>query len=239
MRNTMVAPDSPYFANLRTPLLSLATENPRRVLEIGCARGYSLVYFKKEKHSDFVAGVEYVSEVADMARSNSEIDEVICGDFETLQLSYPSGFFDLIIASHVLEHLKDPWAALKKLSRIMNPDGQLIGSLPNVRNIKVVLPLVALGQWEYREQGILDWTHTKFFTKSTIEQLLSSSGFCIERIVPEYGPKCDMINSATLGTMSDFLAFAYNFSARLCNATSSCGTGKNRRGSLRIRPTNV
>jgi hypothetical protein len=103
---------------------------------------------------------------------------------------------------------------------MMSPSGQLIGSLPNVRNIKVVFPLVCLGRWDYRDQGILDWTHTKFFTKRTIGQLFTSCGFRIEVITPEYGPLCRKINLATLGVASNFLAFAYNFSARAVQAHS-------------------
>jgi len=193
-------------------LLSLAKGNPARILEIGCGRGQSLLYFKQQRGAVYTAGVEYVEDVAAIAREEKGLDHVISGDVESLNLSH-LGKFDLIIAGHVLEHVKDPWAVTRRLQALLNPDGQFIGSLPNVRHIKVSLPLLVFGKWEYQEEGILDWTHTKFFTKDTIRELLSSSGFVIDKIVPEFAPRAVFANRATLGAFQNLLAWTYNFSA--------------------------
>lgn len=197
------------------PLLKLAEGTPKRILEIGCGHGQSLIYFKQQRSAEFVVGVEYVAEVAAVARRHQELDHVLVGDIEYLALDFPERSFDLIIAGHVLEHVKDPWSVARSLARMLQPDGQFIGSLPNVRNVKVLLPLLFKGKWEYQQEGILDWTHTKFFAKSTIHQLLTSSGFSVERIEPEFAPKSGRLNQLTLGVFQDFLSYTYNFSARL------------------------
>lgn len=194
-------------------LLSLAKGSPRRILEVGCGHGQSLAYFKQKRGATFTVGIEYVPEVATVARLDPNVDEVITGDIESLSLRYPPGEFDLIIAGHVLEHVKDPWAVVCKLRALLKPGGQFIGSLPNVRNFKVSLPLLMYGKWKYEKEGILDWTHTKFFTRMTIEDLLQSSGFRIERIVPEFAPKSALVNRYTLGVFRDLLGWTYNFSA--------------------------
>jgi len=84
----------------------------------------------------------------------------------------------------------------------------------NVRNARVSLPLVFFGKWQYTQEGILDWTHTKFFTKDTIRDLLHASGFIVQRIEPEFLAKAAVINRITLGIFKHLLCFTYDFSAR-------------------------
>jgi SAM-dependent methyltransferase len=214
MYNTQWAPDSEYYSLLRMPLLSLSQGRPKRILEIGCASGQSLSYFKT-KGAEFVVGVELVPDVAEIAKNRTEIDKIIIGDVENLHLDFPEEFFDLIVAGFVFEHVRDPWKVLKGLSLLLNKNGQLIGSLPNVRHISVVIPLIFKGEWKYNDGGILDWTHNKFFTRQTILSLVESSGFVIEEIAPEItSSKARFLNFLTFGIFKDFLGYAYNFSAR-------------------------
>jgi 2-polyprenyl-3-methyl-5-hydroxy-6-metoxy-1,4-benzoquinol methylase len=214
------------------PLLELIEGNPLRVLEVGCGHGRALVFAKQNRSAKFVAGVELVPEVAAIARQNPEIDLVLTGDVESIQLDFPAGHFDLIIASHVLEHVKDPWSVTRRLATLLSPGGQFIGSLPNVRNARVSLPLVFLGKLEYSEEGILDWTHTKFFTRSTIHDLLQSSGFSVQKIEPEFLARAARINKMTCGVFKDLLCFTYNFSARP-GARATSPDGRNGRSARR------
>jgi O-antigen biosynthesis protein len=214
LQNTRIEPSHSYYNHLRTSLLGLIEGKPRRVLEIGCGHGQALVFVKQQRSAEFAAGVELVPEVAAIARKNREIDAVLTGDVEQIKLDFPPGYFDLIIASHVLEHVKDPWSVARRLGRLLNPSGQLIGSLPNIRNVRVSIPLVLWGKLKYTEEGILDWTHTKFFTKSTIQDLLESSGFVVKKIEPELLPRPTIVNALTLGLFQHLLCFTYNFSAR-------------------------
>lgn len=213
MQNTKVDQDTEYYGHLRMSLLSLTKGNPRRILEIGCGRGQSLAYFKREREAKFTVGVEYVPEVAAVARLQPDVDEIHVGDIETMSLDYPPASFDLIVAGHVLEHVKDPWAVVRTLRKLIRPGGQFIGSLPNVRYFKVSVPLVVFGKWKYEKEGILDWTHTKFFTRMTIQELLESSGFQVERIDSEMYPNAVLLNRCTLGVFRDLLGWTYNFSA--------------------------
>lgn len=213
MINSKLAAQNQYYHELRAPLISLARGNPRRVLELGCAAGQTLAYFKT-RGAEYTVGVEIVPEVAELARRRPEVDEVIVGNVEQLELDYPAQSFDLIIAGHVLEHLVDPWAVLKRLHTLLKPGGQLIGALPNIRYHSVILPLLFKGTWQYQQTGIMDWTHLRFFSHATIEDLLRSTGFKIDAIVPESGgPRAGLINSITFGVFRHLLSYAYNFSA--------------------------
>jgi SAM-dependent methyltransferase len=213
MRNTYFEPDSIYYSSLRMRLLEMARNQPKKVLEIGCASGHSLAYFKQQG-SEFVAGVEIFPEVAEIARARTDIDDVIVGNIEEIELNYPEGYFDMIVASHVLEHVTDPWVVLEKIIKYLKPGGQLIGSLPNVRYVGVTLPLLFMGSWKYKDAGILDITHYRFFTLSTVRDLLLSVGLEIDSITPEVdGGKATIANIATLGLCKNLLGYTNNFSA--------------------------
>jgi len=213
MINNKLASDNIYYHELRMPLLSLARGKPNRVLEIGCAAGRSLSYFK-QRGAEYVVGIEIASDVAALARTRNEIDEVLVGNIEEMELDYPENSFDLIIAGHVLEHLVDPWKVLKRLHALTKPGGQLIGALPNIRYHSVLFPLVFYGKWKYEQTGIMDWTHLRFFTHATIKDLLNSTGYTIDTIIPEAGgPRAMLANKLSFGFLQHFLSYAYNFSA--------------------------
>lgn len=214
MQNTSVSPEDPYYGHLRMSLLNLIEGRPRRVLEIGCGHGQALSFVKRRYEAEYVAGIEMVPEVAAIARNNNDVDIVITGDIELIELDFSPGYFDLVIASHVLEHVKNPWGVARQIAKLISPHGQFVGSLPNVRHARVVLPLVFLGKLEYTTEGVLDWTHTKFFTKATIQDLLRTSGFLPEKIEPEFLKRPAIFNNLTFGIFQNFLCFTYNFSAR-------------------------
>jgi len=214
LRNTRVQAEDPYYGQLQLSLLRLVEGAPKRVLEIGCGHGQNLAFLKRERSAEFVAGVELVPEVAAIARRKNELDLVLTGDIEQIPLHFPVEGFDLVIVSHVLEHVKDPWSVTRQLGSLLTSGGQLIGSIPNARNAKVSLPLVLFGKLEYVQEGILDWTHTKFFTKSTIQALLTSTGFTVQKIEPEFSRPAALFNAMTFGIFRNLLCFAYNFSAR-------------------------
>ena len=212
MLNEKLASSSKYYSNLRMPLLNLIEKSPKRVLEVGCASGQTLSYLKS-KGAKLTIGVELSPEVADLAEKRQEVDKVIVGSIEEIQLDYPDGYFDLIIVGFVIEHVSNPWKVMQKLYSLLEKDGQLVGSLPNVRHVSVIFPLIFLGQWKYVAEGIMDWTHLRFFTRSTIFELMESSGFEIKRIDAELeGRKVKLVNAISLNLFRDLLAFAYNFS---------------------------
>jgi SAM-dependent methyltransferase len=109
-------------------------------------------------------------------------DDVEATDVSCAQFRFQTNQFDLIIALDVLEHLADPWSVLKRLRELLAPDGVLIVSIPNVAHYRVSWRLFFLGEWEYRDEGLLDRTHLRFFTRKTAVELLTSSGFLVTAV---------------------------------------------------------
>jgi 2-polyprenyl-3-methyl-5-hydroxy-6-metoxy-1,4-benzoquinol methylase len=77
----------------------------KRVLDVGCATGYIGEILRSKKRC-YVVGIEADYEAAAVA--SRRYDQVIEADVEQLNsLPFPIGFFDVLLCSDVLEHLKD------------------------------------------------------------------------------------------------------------------------------------
>ncbi len=99
------------------------------------------------------------------------------------QIACDEGPFDTILCLDILEHLADPWGLLAVLPELLKPGGAVVASIPNVRHYSASLPLLLLDQWSYRDAGILDRTHLRFFVRETAVELMTSSGLTLETVV--------------------------------------------------------
>lgn len=79
----------------------------------------------------------------------------------------------------IIEHLIDPWSALKKLRVLLKSDGCIIASIPNIMNV-VTMHHILSGKFTYEDSGILDRTHMRFFTKYEIGKMFNACGYDIE-----------------------------------------------------------
>jgi 2-polyprenyl-3-methyl-5-hydroxy-6-metoxy-1,4-benzoquinol methylase len=146
----------------------------KRVLELGCAAGH-VTRALVDRHCE-VVGIEADAEAA----SNLEgIAEAFVGDLTDptiVQKAAEGRTFDVVLAGDVLEHLPDPASTLLACRDVLRADGYLVVSLPNVAHADVALSLLD-GQFGYRDTGLLDRTHLRFFTLEGIHQLLEDAGF--------------------------------------------------------------
>ena len=122
-------------------------------------------------------GFEYnVDCVGDLS---GRFDQVVVADLERVK-SLPSNV-DAVVLADVLEHLRDPATALALVRKSLRDDGRVFISVPNIANITVRLGLL-VGVFEYRDRGILDHTHLRFYTKRTIRREVEDAGFRIVEI---------------------------------------------------------
>jgi len=144
----------------------------KRVLELGPATGYMSRAFTDRGCT--VVGIEFDPKMARRAEEHSE--RVIVADLDTIDFDAELGEerFDAIVAADVLEHLKNPLAALIELRRFLQPDGYFVISVPNVAHGSVRLALLT-GHFDYREVGLLDSTHLHFFTRMSFERMLDEA----------------------------------------------------------------
>lgn len=153
----------------------------RRVLEVGCSVGHVTEHLVAAGNT--VVGVELDPDAAREARRFAL--DVHVADIDRAPLDeLVDGPFDVVVFGDVLEHLRDPSAALAAACRLLAPDGHVVVSVPNVAHADVRLMLLE-GRWEYQEHGLLDDTHLRFFTREGLRSLLAASGLvatAVERV---------------------------------------------------------
>lgn len=165
-----------YDAGRRKEILHFLPSDPGKVLEIGCADGgFSRVLPKYDEYW----GVEPVPEVA--SKASEVLTKVYTGTFEEVYDELPDNYFDTIICNDVIEHMTDHEGFLTQVQNKGKQGFHLVGSVPNVRFIKHLKELLFSKDWEYRDYGILDRTHYRFFTEKSFKRSLHHCGYQIER----------------------------------------------------------
>jgi len=150
----------------------------RRVLEIGCSSGSQTRSLSGDLECQVVA-VEIDPVAAERARPYCE--RLIVGSIESLSTEDLSsgGAYDVVLFADVLEHLRDPRAALEKVRALISPNGCVLASIPNVTHSALVFEMMN-GRFEYRDYGLLDATHIRFFDRVGVLRLFEEAGYVVE-----------------------------------------------------------
>jgi 2-polyprenyl-3-methyl-5-hydroxy-6-metoxy-1,4-benzoquinol methylase len=164
----------------RSEMVDFVPRTARRVLDVGCGSGGFGAALKQRIPGVVVWGIEANDEAARVAAGR--LDRVAAGQFPSALRADAS--FDVVAFLDVLEHLGDPEAAVRDAKPYLSKGGVVIASLPNVGHYTVVVPLAVNGRWDYKDLGILDRTHLRFFTRATMVDLFESAGYVVERIEP-------------------------------------------------------
>ena len=148
-----------YRLTRRLPL-----QEGARVLDIGCGSGPFLSHLAKRGMEAYGCdpGASVTSPRIRFSKGTLE------------EAGYPSDFFDLAVAWHLLEHVWDPSRTLKEVFRILKKDGRFLLSVPNVRGLELRL----MG----RASLLLDVPrHLTHFSPQTLEAFVTQAGFAIEK----------------------------------------------------------
>ena len=152
------------------------TRNAHSVLEIGCSNGFLSNYLVKR--GSYVVGVE----IDPVAGKQAQLagNRVIIGNIEDRDIQEEiKEKFDAVLLGDVLEHLKTPQDLLEKIRDFwLNSEGWAVISIPNSAHW-VFRREVFLGHFPYRQYGLFDETHLRFFTRKSINKLFEASGFII------------------------------------------------------------
>lgn len=185
------APDSSgkaYYGYARPELAEMVKREPGRALDLGCAGGMLGASVKERYPRAEVWGLELDPQAA--AEAAKRLDRAICANLDRAnfeELGLPKSGFDLVFLADVLEHLYDPWKLLRDLRAYLAPDAQVVASLPNLRNFEVMRDALVGGRFDYAAAGLLDITHIRFFTRSTMIELFEQTGYRIDDVVAKYG----------------------------------------------------
>lgn len=153
----------------------------QRLLDVGCGRGGFGAALRQRRADLVVWGVEPTEAGSRVAATR--LNRVITGEFPGA-LANETERFDCVTFNDVLEHLVDPAGSLRAAATLLRPEGVVVASIPNVRYVEVLSDLLFRGKWTYTDTGVLDRTHLRFFTRSTMVALFEDTGYEVQRVAP-------------------------------------------------------
>jgi len=165
-----------YYKNYRKEMMLLLPEQYSKVLEVGCGEGNFRINLSQENE---YWGVEPIE--ASARRASKKLDKVLIGTFNEMFDQIPDDYFDLVICNDVIEHMTDHEEFFQSIKKKIKKEGCLVASIPNVRYILNLIELIVKKDWEYKDAGILDRTHLRFFTEKSLKRTIIDSGFEIDQ----------------------------------------------------------
>ena len=202
-----------YYKGTRAEITPFLPKQYSKVLEIGCGKGG----FRDNLDSNCEYwGVEPVESIAKI--SMEKLDKVLIGTFEDVKDQLPENYFDLIICNDVIEHMVDHDLFYKTIKEKMISEAYMIGAIPNVRYLPNLYELIRKKDWEYKQAGVLDRTHLRFFTEKSIKRDFINHNFEIEKLegingrVYTWSNKSDVfmnIMKMILGKDTQYLQFGF------------------------------
>lgn len=153
-------------------IAELIIKNNNKVLDIGCHKGFIGQALRDKKWQGFIAGVDKNNSYRQIIK-DKKYNKFLNFDVE-------QGFnkikekFDVIVFADVLEHLNNPLRVLINSKGLLTDDGFFVISLPNVANFFIRLNLL-MGNFNYKDYGILDRDHRQFFTYKTARKLINKA----------------------------------------------------------------
>lgn len=194
---------SGYYQSNREDMLKYVPSGTKTSLEFGCGcGGFSVLV--KDKFDAETWAVEINEEAAHEA--SKKLDKVINSDATKSLDDIPENYFDCIILFDILEHLLEPSALLSALKNKLSDKGVIIASIPNIRYYRTFVDLVIHGNWDYKDHGILDRTHLRFFTYKSIVKMLNLLNFeilVLEGIHPTSSRTFKILNLVLLNSIDD------------------------------------
>ncbi|MDX2189589.1 MAG: class I SAM-dependent methyltransferase [Bacteroidota bacterium] len=163
-----------YSGPFNEKVVNLIKPQHKVILDVGCGAGQIASYLNSKAK---VYGIT-------LSASESEIASKYCEKvfIYNLDNGLPNEVknisFDLIICSHVLEHIVYPEPLLTDLKVLCdnNTDLEIIVALPNIMHYRYRIPII-FGKFNYDYAGVMDYTHVKWYTFESIKILLNKYNF--------------------------------------------------------------
>ena len=171
----MYKQSSSYFRKIRPEVARFLPIQYYKVLEIGCGEGN--FHYNLNQHCEYW-GIEPFQASAKVA--SNKLYKVLTGTYEEVFDLLPDSYFDLVICNDVIEHMVDHNAFFVTIKQKIKENSFIVGSIPNVRYLPNLIELLIIKDWMYKDEGILDRTHLRFFTEKSIKRTFIEHEFIIE-----------------------------------------------------------
>lgn len=150
----------------------------KKVLEVGAGPG-SIARILRDRSDCHVTALEIDPKaIKKLAMFCERVYQVDLNDASWSERIRSEGKFDVVLAADVLEHLYNPLAVLEAMKPLVNEQGCIVVSLPHVGHSAIVACLME-EDFDYRDWGLLDRTHIRFFGIKNMQALFDQAGLKI------------------------------------------------------------
>lgn len=164
--------------NVNVAILGRFVSQGERILDVGCGEG-KFGYVIRKKNCELI-GIDIDESACEIVQKGGNYKQTYIFNVESMDLSNincqkfreEQSAFDKIALIDILEHVINPTAVILNVLPYLKDGGNLLISVPNINNADIFLNLLR-DRFNYSEGGVLDNTHTKYFTKrSFVEWIL-------------------------------------------------------------------
>lgn len=131
MNSLLISLDKRSYHKKILPFITKQKLGPLRILDIGCGDGTQLNEIKKFFPGCETHGIDINKDAVEKAKKNGH--NVYCGRFEDMDI--PSGYFDLVYALHVIEHVERPDFFMDKCLNLLSSEGIVLIETPNTDSL--------------------------------------------------------------------------------------------------------
>jgi len=166
-------------------------KNSNLILDVGIGQGRiaKLILqseaLKSFEHSSkqfkIIKGID-IAETAIKINKKEGIEVKQC-DLNLQKIPYKSSTFDTAICTEVIEHLTDPLKVLSEINRVLQKEGKLIISTPNIGFLPNRVFLMAGHFTDFADTNFPQM-HLRFFTFNVLSKYLSLAGFKVTKRIP-------------------------------------------------------
>ena len=167
-----VSLDNVYSNMGNFDVLALVTPGWKKILDLGCGAGDNAKALLELGNT--VDGITLSEEEADIVKKF--LRNVFVYNLENGLPEAVTEKYDVVVLSHVLEHICYPGKLLQDIKKIVHAESRIIIALPNIMNYKSRIQLL-LGNFDYKDAGVWDYTHFRWYTVKSAKQLMKDNGY--------------------------------------------------------------
>lgn len=113
------------------------------------------------------------------AQKDSRNIRSITGDCQNLSDFIESSSIDIVVSSHVIEHVPDDLKSINELYKVIKPGGVALINTPNRKRLtRSIIELFS------KEREFPFWEHQREYTEKDLQLLLDNSDFDKYEIIP-------------------------------------------------------
>lgn len=221
----MVEAGYPYDDQRRDDILAMVPDDGKVIGSIGC--GYAATEAELIRRGREVHGADTSNTAIAVATARLTSARVIQpADRNIFQKSSLDG----LILADVLEHIPQGWDALRCFAEYVRPGGWVIISVPNMRQVDVLVEFILRGDWPERPTGIFDATHLQVMSPKRLQRWCTAAGLQIERWFDKYDPNGPRrtrffrtLDAATFRLAHGWLTYQLQVRCRKSTAAPSSG----------------